>query len=283
MKKIWLWIWGFLIIALVALGVFMGPTLAKFMSMTRVDLDPQLKAFIGGGGNSLVLVSEDGKEALVVDTKIGPPAKRLKAYVDSLGPETHVTVVNTHYHPDHAGGNPLYPKAKIIAGAYPDAEWQKVVKDRLPDEKVPVGAEKVIPIGSETVRILNLGQAHTTNDLVVYFVNRKLLHTGDLLFNHWNPVLKSESGANVGKWILALETILKTFDLGKVVPGHGPITDKGGLQEMHDYFASIYAAAGDKQKLSALKEKYRGYFSLLGMSGFDQTVAYVEKEKQGGQ
>jgi glyoxylase-like metal-dependent hydrolase (beta-lactamase superfamily II) len=281
MKKFWLWLGGVLAVVLVALGIFIGPTLARFMQESTVDVDPQMKIFLGGGGNSIVLKSEDGKQALVVDTKMGPWAKHLQRYVDSLGPDVQVTVVNTHYHPDHAGGNKLFPRAKIIAGNYSDDEWKKVVKDRLPDEKIPVGTEKTLGVGSETIRILNVGQAHTSNDMVVYFVNHKLLHTGDLVFNHWNPVLRKDSGANVGKWIAALETVLKTFDIQKVVPGHGPITDKSGIQEMHDYFASIYAAAGDKSKLAALKEKYRDYFSLGNMTSVDKTAAFIEKEKSG--
>jgi cyclase len=282
MRRIWLWIWSLLALLLVALGIFLGPTLARFVSVAKVNLDPQLKVFIGGGGNSLVLTSEDGKDVLVVDTKIGPAAKRLKKYVDSLGPDTRVTVVNTHDHPDHAGGNELYPRARIVAGNYSDAEWLKVVGDRLPDERIPAGAEKTLSIGSETVRLFNLGQAHTSNDVVVYLVNRKLIHTGDLVFHHWHPVLRADSGAHVRKWIRALETMLNNFDIQRVVPGHGSLVDRGGIQEMHDYFSAVYAAAGDKQKLAALREKYRDYFSLTGMSDFDKTAGFIEQEKHTG-
>jgi glyoxylase-like metal-dependent hydrolase (beta-lactamase superfamily II) len=281
MKKWMVGILGVLVVLLLILGIWLGPTLSRFLKVTVVDIDPQMKVFLGGGGNSIVLTSEDGKQALVVDTKIGPAAEQLKRYVDSLGKDVRVTVVNTHDHPDHTGGNKLFPQAVFIAGNYSNDEWKKMVGPRLPDEKIPVGGEKVMTVGSETVKIANLGQAHTSNDTVVYFVNRKMLHTGDLVFNHWNPVLRKDSNANVGKWIQVLETVINRYDATRLVPGHGPITDKSGLQAMHDYFADIYSAVGDSKKQARLHHKYADYYSLPGASGFDKTLKYIEAEKQG--
>jgi cyclase len=280
MKKFLLWGLGILLVLLIGLGAVAGPFLVRFMHITVVDLDPQMRVFLGGGGNSIVLRSEDAQQVLVVDTKIGPAAKRLKAYVDSLGPDAQVTIVNTHYHSDHTGGNSLYPKAVIIAGDYPDAMWRQGTGSRVPDQKVPLGQEKVLTIGSETVRIYNVGQAHTSNDLVVYFEKRKLLHTGDLVFNGWNPVLRRASGANVGKWMLALDAVQKRYDIAVVVPGHGPIADKDALLAMREYFAMAYAALGNPSQRAELRKRYAKYFSLPGMSGVDQTLKFIEAEQK---
>jgi cyclase len=282
MKKLY-WILGLAVVVAVPLGIYIGPTAGRFLKVSTIGYDPQLMIFIGGGGNSLVLPSPDHKQVLIVDTKLGSGAQRLKQYVASLGTNPQVTIVNTHDHGDHTGGNKLFPQARIIAGDYPGEQWRRDVGPKLPDETIVAGAERTLTFGDETVKIYNVGRAHTTNDLVVFLVNRQLLHTGDLVFNGWYPVLRKESGANVAAWIRALDYVLAHYNPKVVVPGHGPLTDKNEIITARDYFASIYDAVGDTAKLAVLKRKYAGYYSLMGLTGFAQTVKFIEAEKKEAQ
>jgi cyclase len=279
-KKIIVSVLGMAAIALIAFGIIYGPVMRSFMGVKVVEVDPQLKIFLGGGGNSLVLKSEDNQQVLIVDTKMGAGAKQLKKYVDSINPNPQITIINTHMHADHTGGNKLFANAKIIASDYSDEEWQKETKSRLPDEKIKARSEKTFQVGTETVKVYNAGQAHTTNDTVVYLANRKMLHTGDLGWNRWHPAMYAASKANIGKWIQVLDYLLKTYDIQTVLPGHGEMMVKNELKDLQDYFISIYAAVGDKQKLDALRTKYQDYLSLPGMTSFDKTVRYIENEKK---
>ena len=67
------------------------------------------------GSNSLVVVNQD--DVLVVDSHITPEAARgLIASVKQLTPKPIRTVVNTHYHYDHASGNQVFGKDVEIIG-----------------------------------------------------------------------------------------------------------------------------------------------------------------------
>jgi glyoxylase-like metal-dependent hydrolase (beta-lactamase superfamily II) len=259
-------------------GVFIFVGYQKFMSVEAIEYDPELEILIGGGGNSIILTAEDGFQALVVDTKMGSAAKQMSR---RLNPKIRqITIVNTHFHADHIGGNALYPGAKLIAGEYPKEQWATMTKNgRYPDKTVKPGEEEVMTVGSETVHIRNMGNAHTTNDCIVYLEKRKLLVTGDIIFLNRHPVLFAQNGCNVASWINVLDTLYNRYEIKTLVPGHGGVSDKNALVTMKEYFASIRGAIGDEQKLAALRGKYRKYTSFPGMSGFDKTVEFIKNEK----
>jgi glyoxylase-like metal-dependent hydrolase (beta-lactamase superfamily II) len=275
MKKI-LKIGGLVLaILIVAGGVLTWVGYHNFMAIEVVHYDPQLKIVLGGGGNSIVLSSIDGARALVVDTKMGNAAKKLKAEVAA----GEITIVNTHAHADHASGNILYPTAHVIAGAYTKEQWADAAgKNRYPDETVPMGREKILRFDSETVHLRNMGAAHTTNDVVVYLEKRKLLVTGDIVFASRHPVLFAQSGCNVGAWIRALDTLYNGFEVAVLVPGHGPVGDQKAIAGMKEYFVSIRDAIGNREKLDELKRKYANYASLPALASFDKTVAFIANE-----
>jgi len=277
MKKV-LIIVGFLIVVFIAAGGFYSWKIyQQFGKVETVQLDPQLTAYLGGGGNSIVLTSEDGSNALVVDTKMRKAAKKLRETVKA----NDITIVNTHAHFDHTGGNSLYPSAKIISGAYTNEQWEKETKknSRYPDVALKSGEEKVINIGSEIVRIRNMGRAHTWNDVVVYCEKRKLLITGDLVFLDMHPAVFAKSGTNVASWIGVLDSLSKKYEIKTLIPGHGKISDQSALAVMKDYFVSIGDAIGKPDKQAELKKKYKDYFTLPGIFSFRNTTKFIEKER----
>jgi cyclase len=276
MKKILAIGGSVLCLIILAVVIFGWHGYSKFMATETINYDPQLTIVLGGGGNSIVLTSEDGKQSIVVDTKMAGAATNMRKMVTA--PE--VTVINTHFHRDHVGGNYLYPTAHIIAGAYSREQWKQMAgKNRYPDETIQIGQEKILPFGSETVHVRNLGRAHTWDDVVVYLEKRKLLMTGDILFLGRHPALFAAGGANVGSWISVLDTVQKLYDIKTVVPGHGPVAEKSSLAAMRDYFADAEDAATHPEKRPAFREKYKTLSAMPGMSGSDKTVAFIEKEK----
>jgi cyclase len=268
-----------LIVACLTVGVFYyGKVKQQFVKVETVQLDPQLTVYLGGGGNSIVLTSEDGSKALVVDTKMKKAAKKLRETVKA----TDITIVNTHAHLDHTGGNYLYPSAKIISGAYTKEQWDNETKitSRYPDVVLKPGEEKVINVGSEFVHIRNMGRAHTWNDVVVYCEKRKLLVTGDLVFIDMHPAVYARSGANVASWIGVLDSLSKQYEIKTLIPGHGKISDQSALATMKDYFVSIGDAIGKPEKQAQLKKKYKDYFSLPFIFSFRNTTKFIEKERK---
>jgi len=273
MKKVMLCVGLLLALILAVGGFFFWNIYQKLMTMEAIQYDPQLTIFIGGGSNSIVLTSEDGSKVLIVDTKMSSGAKKLRESVKA----NDIAIVNTHYHLDHIGGNSLYPSAKIIAGAYSKEQWQ--ADSRYPDMTLEPGEEKVIKVGSETVHIWNIGQAHTMNDVVVYLENRKLLVTGDIVWVNMHPTFL-DPNSSATSWIKALDSLDKKYDVKVLVPGHGKVSDKNAIREMRDYFVSIDEAIGDQEELQTLLNKYKDYSTIPIITGFDNTIAFIKKERK---
>jgi glyoxylase-like metal-dependent hydrolase (beta-lactamase superfamily II) len=281
MKKLLFLLLALVVVLVLYIGISYGPGMTLFLSLREEPLDDQLMSFIGYGGNSIILSSTDKSQVMIVDTKIAGGAKKLAAYVLNIKPDARVTIVNTHFHGDHTAGNRKFPGAQIIAGAYKPDEWFKATgMDRLPDIMVKVGEEQVFAFGDDTVHVRNVGRGHTWNDVVVYLQNRKLLMTGDLVFNGWHPALFAKDGANVQSWTSALDTMLKDYDIKTVIPGHGSITDSTAIVDQKNYFISISAAIGNPAQLEEVKKRYKGYFSLPGGTSMKRTIEFIRNEEK---
>jgi glyoxylase-like metal-dependent hydrolase (beta-lactamase superfamily II) len=276
MKKVLLIVGLTILVVIAAGGIYFWKSYQDFIKVETVSHDPQLTLYLGGG-NSIVLTSEDGASALIVDTKMRGAAQILKNQVKAKD----ITIVNTHDHFDHVGGNALYPQAKIIAGAYTKEQWDEdsVKTSRYPDVTLKPGEEKIMKIGSETVYIFNTGRAHTWHDMVVYLENRKLLVSGDLVFHQMHPALLTKSGTQVASWINALATLSNKYEVKTIIPGHGPVGDEKTLVAMKNYFVLISDSIGNKEKQAALKEKYKNYITFPGMFSFNNTLKFIEQEK----
>jgi glyoxylase-like metal-dependent hydrolase (beta-lactamase superfamily II) len=69
------------------------------------SINESLRVAFGAGGN--VLAVNDGGSLLLVDTKNAGFGKVLRAEAESFG-GTLESVINTHHHGDHIGGNPFF-------------------------------------------------------------------------------------------------------------------------------------------------------------------------------
>ena len=92
-----------------------------------------------------------------------------------------------------------------------------------------------LKVGDKEVLLKNVGPAHTRGDILVHVPQDRTVFTGDILFVEGHPVLWA---GPVDNWVAACDRIL-AWDVETVVPGHGPITDKRGVQAMKDYLLYI--------------------------------------------
>jgi len=158
-----------------------------YLRQSAVPLGTGVHALIGGGGNALVV--EDGDEALLVDSKFPPGSDVMARWIRKHVAAPVTQLVNTHYHYDHAQGNTLYPKAKVIAhhsvpelmiaqeGEYWSRHYASLPVERVPD------AGKICTVGSTQLVLRHLGVGHTHGDLTVYVPAHDVLVTGDLFFH----------------------------------------------------------------------------------------------------
>jgi cyclase len=210
-------------IIMIGTALYLKPQQKSAEGLQSLPLDKKLTIVTGGGGNSGILQTDKG--IVVIDTKMAANSEELFNLVKQKAGDKKGIVINTHYHMDHTGGNHLYKGDKIYIGDYNKAFLEKQLKpEDMPTDFIK--DQLSLNMGDETVEIYNMGQAHTYKDLVVYLKNRKILFTGDLVFDKVNPVLKRESGANVNNWLSVLFLMNKRWDVKTYVPGHGPTGGK---------------------------------------------------------
>ena len=224
----------------------------------------------GGWGWSNAGLIRDGEASLLVDTLFDMALTRdmLTAMEDAtgIGAGKIGTIVNTHANGDHCHGNGCCPQAEIIASEASAREMAEVPPATLAMFKAagaklgPAGAyfadvfapfdfenvEERTPtktfsgvmdmkVGDKTVRLMEVGPAHTGGDVLVHVPGDRAVFTGDILFIEGTPLMWAGPVAN---WIRACETII-AMDVDVIVPGHGPITDKAGVRRVADYLAYI--------------------------------------------
>ena len=273
-KKI-LFYTGIIFLACIGMvSIYIYPFYKFFFTPVTTIVSPQL-TLISGSGNSSILNADSA--VLVVDTKMASMAKDLYETVKEIAGTKKIIVINTHLHDDHIHGNYLFTGSKIYIGSYDKAFAAKSIK--LKDMPTDFVADSLLlNLGNEVAVLLNIGQAHTFSDLVVYLRQSKTLITGDIVFNKINPALIRENGTDIKKWMAALERLSKRWDIRKVVPGHG---DAGGpelLSEMIQYFTDMKMAAADKTQADALKKKYDGWMKMPLMSSPGSTIDFINAE-----
>ena len=120
------------------------------------------------------LVHDDvSGETTTIDT---PDADAILAEADAKGWKI-TQIWNTHWHPDHAGGNAAI-KAKTGARATGPAEVAKI--GAAPDRVVDEG--DTVTLGGVTARVLNVG-GHTLGHIAYVLDTEKKGFVGDALFS----------------------------------------------------------------------------------------------------
>ncbi|MGA8865408.1 MAG: MBL fold metallo-hydrolase [Candidatus Sulfotelmatobacter sp.] len=201
--------------------------------------------------NSTFLVG--ATEILVVDTGLNSAegAKLLTAIrqISSL-PVRYV--VNTHYHPDHQGGNTtMGPDAIVISTDYTRKRTMALMKApgmehfRFRPAELTFQKRVTVRVGDYPVEIYFPGKAHTSGDAVVYFPEQQAIAMGDLFLNRSSPAMDDGSAEN---WIQALNHVLE-LPVKSFVPGHFEIGTKSDLRRFRDYLNDLY------EQVKALKER----------------------------
>ena len=237
----------FLAVLLGLVVVAVGAAWWTIGDLGHTQLTDDVHMYSGLGGNVGVLVSRDG--VVVVDTMtFVRQGDAIRAKVAELTPQPIVAILNTHYHLEHTHGNPAFPiGTKVVSTAKTlahlqtlDADyWKKrPAKDLLPNDTFD-GPTKEIKLGGKTVRAYYFGRGHTDGDMVVLFVEDRVLHTGDLLSNGYYPNIDLEAGGSVKHWPATLEKVL-ALPFDTVIPGHGEAASRRTLERYRDFMTSLW-------------------------------------------
>lgn len=124
-------------------------------------------------------------------------------------------------------------------------------------------------LGGQEVEVVHLGRAHTDGDSLVHFPGLKVLHAGDLLFAGSYPYIGVEAGADTANWITALK-VVSSWDVEKVIPGHGRLTDKPGLLKMAAYLSELREAVKGAIAAGKSLEEAKKMAPLPAWKGFER-------------
>jgi glyoxylase-like metal-dependent hydrolase (beta-lactamase superfamily II) len=195
----------------------------------------------GSGGNIGATVGSDG--VALIDDQFAPLAPKIQAALRELSPKPVHFVINTHWHGDHTGGNPIFAETATIM-AHLNVRKRLISGGKTPFIEFPPVTGKALPVvtfeqglslwwNGEEIRAIHPGIGHTDGDSVIWFTQSNVVHMGDDYFAGMFPFVDLSSGGSVTKLIESLDVILGQIPAdAKVIPGHGPVT---GVAELRGY------------------------------------------------
>jgi cyclase len=232
------------------------------------------------------LVVGDGASLLVDTLWDLPLTRRMLEAMAPLTAEAPIrTLVNTHGDGDHWWGNELVATDDIVATTAAAEHEMKAVTpgSMLALRRLGAALERIGPlaargrflrgfhgpyehrgitlkrptrtfsgrleldVGGRKVELIEVGPAHTHGDLIVHVPEARVVLAADVAFIGSTPVMWAGPLAN---WLRALDTI-EALEPEVVVPGHGPVTDLGGLAELRGYWTWLEAAARPRLQAGA--------------------------------
>jgi glyoxylase-like metal-dependent hydrolase (beta-lactamase superfamily II) len=246
--------------------------------ITRVAGD--LYALEGQGGTVSVLAGPEG--ALIIDSQFAPLSDKLIAAIRTFSQARLRFLLNTHVHGDHTGGNANFTKAGATVIArdnvrqrlrFPPpgangAPGTPAVAEALP--VVTFEGPTALYLNGQTVRMTPMPAAHTDGDTLIEFPQLDVLVVGDYFRSTGYPVADRNNGGSFRGIADALGvTIGKAGAATRVIPGHGPISNRAGLIEQRDI---LLAAIDAVDKLVRAGQTVEQVLAARPTAAFDDRV-----------
>jgi glyoxylase-like metal-dependent hydrolase (beta-lactamase superfamily II) len=95
-------------------------------------------------------------------------------------------------------------------------------------------------VNGDELHVFHVDPAHTDGDSIIHWKNANVFHMGDLYFSGGFPFIDLDSGGSVDGVISATEKVLALAnDSSKIIPGHGPLSNKKELTAYRDMLKTI--------------------------------------------
>jgi cyclase len=238
--------------------------------ITTASLGPNLTMLAGPGGNVVVLNGADGK--VVIDTFVQPAWNNLKAALDKLGNQKIATVIDTHWHFDHADNNGAFRKEGAQIVAHDNTKKRMSESHELLGAKFPPSPAEALPTqtfaatrridaNGDQAMLGKIPNAHTDTDIYIKFQKANVLHLGDVFFNGMYPFIDASTGGSINGMIDGAGFSMKHADAStKIVPGHGPLGDLAALTTYRDMLVTV------RDRIAKLKKGGQSLKEVLAAS-----------------
>jgi cyclase len=224
-----------LALAILLFLVLSGPVFSQQPSTISAEKIAENVYLVKGGVANTGFVIGD-KEVVAIDAEMTAPSA--KQMIDEIAKNTSkplTKLILTHSDGDHVNGLLGFPKGlEIISSDAGKRELEEAFK--APNAQ---GLSAYLPtrtfagtmdvgLGSEQIKLLYFGPAHTSGDIVVFLPGKKIAFVGDLVFIGRDPLIhRQKGGTSVG----LVKTLQALLDLGadQYIPGHGEIATKSDI------------------------------------------------------
>jgi len=226
-------------------------------SVTRVS--EHVYAILGFPNIGIVVGS---RATLVVDTGMGRRNGALVAReAAKLGKNPLLYLTTTHFHPEHAAGEPGFPPETIlIRPAVQQEEMERRgsefiemfrsrsalnrellqdVKLRKPD--VVFDREVKLDLGGATARLFWLGAAHTRGDELIFVEEDRTLLSGDIVQKNLVPGMPN-ADSSPKSWLAILDKI-EPLQPRFIVPDHGQLGDGSLIAKQRAFMLDLQSRA----------------------------------------
>ena len=277
--------------------VHAGQDTEKVVRLVTLDVSDNLYLLRGNDTNILALVAETG--IVLVDTLGQGWGPAIRAALNNITALPVTTIINTHAHEAHSGGNLEFQSViEILAHENTKSQMERMEIFQGPNARfLPTATfrESMTLLDDiDRIELHHFGAAHTNGDVVVVFPEKGIAYLGDLFARTGVPRVDRNLGGSGLAYPNTLQQTLneieyftefvrgpaiRTFD--RIVPGHQVPPDDTpllnwftwvDLEKYVDFTNSLVEviegskSAGDKVDetvvlVKALVNQYPGYVS----------------------
>jgi len=240
-------------------------------------------------GCTTVFIADSG--VVLIDTKLPGFAMAILEQVKSVTAKPITTIINTHTHNDHTGGNTEFPRTiEVVTHANTKANMAKMASFQgdtagfLPKRTF---ADKLSLLsGRDRIDLYYFGRGHPNGDAVIVFPSLRIAVFGDLFARKWAPLVDAGNGGSAVEYPRTLaKAIAALKNVDSIITGHssrtigsgasatfvpfGPLVKWADLVEYQDFTREFVAAAQAAMKAGRtideavagmkLPEKYKDY------------------------
>ena len=202
------------------------------MKRTAAEISEGVRLIKGVDFECCIWLVEGREKALLVDTGLGLGDLRGEAEALTDKP---LTVVNTHGHGDHSGGNYAFDRVYMHPAAVPDAEAAlemtemfasreelDAIRRRMeekPAELCPLREGDVFDLGGRRLEALEI-PGHTPGDIALYDRAAGLLFSGDSMVQSMDVLLVVPQTVSVEAYARSLRRLAALEGLKGFCSGH---------------------------------------------------------------
>lgn len=215
-----------------------------------IEVSKGIYIYQNKGGNIGLSIGNDG--VFMIDNQFAEVSEDLLKSIRRVSKKPLRFVVNTHHHGDHTGGN--MNMVEEGATIFSHDNVRKRLMERLQNTSDKSIDSRILPVvtikedltfhfNGEEIVVFHIHKAHTDGDVMVYFPQSDVIHTGDAYIKGAYPFIDHASGGSYEGYMEGLEALLMMIEKDtKIIPGHGDVAGYNDVRELGSMMNYVWKA-----------------------------------------